>query len=141
MKRSLRADLLLVENVRTLLSVRGLDDSALAVWCGHKPAWISKILSHERGVPLKDLGKIADFFGLTVSQLLQDGISPLTERRRGERRQPINRRSGQDRRQAPELRPAIHPDVNPFPPRKRRPKLLPGRLSLTIQPDDFPEGV
>jgi hypothetical protein len=82
MRRELRADHLLVENIRTLLSVRGIDDSALAVWCGHKPAWISKILSLERGVPVKELGKIADFFGLTVSQLFSPGISPLTERRK-----------------------------------------------------------
>lgn len=119
MRRELRADHLLAENLRTLLANRRLDDSALAVWCGHKPAWISKILAGERGVPLKELGKIADFFGLTVSQLFSPGISPLTERRRGERRSVEDRRTGVDRRQ-PESRPSVHPDVNPFPPRPQR---------------------
>lgn len=118
MRRELRADHLLVENIRTLLSVRGLDDSALSVWCGHKPAWISKILSKQRGIPVKELGKIADFFGLTVSQLFQPGISPLTERRRNQRRRGDDRRSGNDRRQSE--RHPVHQDVNPFADAKHR---------------------
>lgn len=84
--------MLLKENIRALLAARGEDAKALAVFCGHRPAWLSKILSGERGISLPDLDKVADFFGLTASQLLQHGISPLTERRRA------NRRSGQDRR-------------------------------------------
>jgi hypothetical protein len=118
-ERELRADHLLVENIRTLLSERGIDDSALAIWCGHKPAWISKIIVAERGVPTKELGKMADFFGLTVSQLFSAGISQLTERRRGERRSAVDRRTGVDRRQ-PEKRLSVHPDVNLFPTRSKR---------------------
>lgn len=129
MRRELRADHLLAENIRTLLSVRGIDDSALAVWCGHKPAWISKILSLERGVPVKELSKIADFFGLTVSQLFSPGISPLTERRKGERRGVVDRRTGIDRRQPVEKRLSVHPDVNPFPPRPRR-KVIPDATAM-----------
>lgn len=115
MKRELRADVLLIENIRTLLSVRRIDDSALAMWCGHKPAWISKILSGGRGMPLKELGKVADFFGLTVCELFSPGISPLTERRKRQRRQAHDRRSGAERRGVG--RPEVHPDVDPFPPR------------------------
>lgn len=100
MRRELRADVLLAQNIRALLDARRLDDQALAIWCGHKGAWLSKALSGERGIRLKDLGKIADFFGLTVAELFQHGISPLTERRRFERRSGSDRRTGEDRRKA-----------------------------------------
>lgn len=116
--QQLRAELLLVRNIEALLDRRGIDKQALAMWCGHKPAWISKILSGERGVQIKDLGKIADFFGLTVSQLFQHGISPLTERRKTERRRPDDRRCGRDRRQPRDLN-RVHHDVHPFPQRRR----------------------
>lgn len=117
MIRKLKPQLLLAENIRTLLFRRNLDAGALAVWCGHKPPWISKIINGGRGVQVKDLGKIADFFGLTVAQLFQHGISELAERRVTERRAGADRRTGQDRRQPIEGR--LHPDVQPrFPPRR-----------------------
>lgn len=118
MQRDLKADRLLAENIRTLLRIRRIDDSALAMWCGHKPAWISKILSGERGMPVKELDRVADFFGLTVCQLFEPGISPLTERRITQRRGVHDRRSGFDRRTPDEMRPALHPDVPPL--RKKR---------------------
>ena len=90
-KRGLKASRLLVENIRALLTRRGIDDKALAMWCGHKPAWLSKIMSGERGMGLSDMDKVADFFGLTVSQLLCHGIAPLTERRRADRRSGVHR--------------------------------------------------
>jgi hypothetical protein len=141
MKRELRADHLLVENIRTLLSERGIDDSALAIWCGHKPAWISKIMSLERGVPMKELGKIADFFGLTVSQLFSTGISSLTERRKCERRSAIDRRTGIDRRQPIEKRLSVHPDVNPFPPRPKRKALPDASVMLRLKSGDVMEPI
>lgn len=113
--RQFRPEYLLVENIRTLLNRRGIEAQALAMWCGHKPAWISKVLKQERGVQVKDLGKIADFFGLTVAQLFQPGISPLTERRKAERRCGQDRRCGKDRRQPMENRDRVHHDVRPFP--------------------------
>jgi transcriptional regulator with XRE-family HTH domain len=97
-EREVRADLLLRRNIEALLTARRLDAKALARWCGHKGPWISKILAGERGVQLDDLGKIADFFGLSVSQLFQHGISALFERRRR------SRRSGADRRMSPDRR-------------------------------------
>ncbi len=110
--RTLKVTYLLIQNVNALLAARGSDAKALATWCGHKPAWISKVLAGERGVQLKDLDKIADFFGLTVAQLFQHGISPLTERRRGQRRSGTDRRSATDRRQADGGR--LHPEMPPF---------------------------
>ena len=73
-KRGIKAHRLLVENIRALLLRRNIDDKALAMWCGHEPAWLSKIMSEQRGMSLPDMDKVADFFGLTVSQLLQHGI-------------------------------------------------------------------
>lgn len=68
------------------------------MWVGKHETWISKILKEDRGIQLKDLDKIADFFGLTVHQLFSPGISPLTERRRGQRRSGRERRGTTDRR-------------------------------------------
>lgn len=116
MRRPLRADLLLAQNIRSLLHARRVEAGALAAWCGHQPPWISKILKGERGAQVKDLGKIADFFGLTVAQLFQHGISPLTERRHETRRSGGERRTGEDRRQPIESR--LHPQMQPrFPER------------------------
>lgn len=96
--RELRADVLLVRNLRALLTARGVDDSALAAWCGHRPAWLSKILSGERGMQIKDLGRVSDFFGISVCDLFQYGIDPLLERRKRERRSGRDRRVSEDRR-------------------------------------------
>lgn len=113
--RGYRAKFLLIENIKALLDARGVDQEALAMWCGHSPPWLSKILSGERGVKIADLDKIADFFGLTVAQLLTHGISALTERRKAERRTTKDRRTGKDRRGH---RAAVHPRMSPhFKPR------------------------
>lgn len=113
-RRTLKANYLLIQNIRALLAARGTDDKALAMWCGHKPAWLSKVLSAERGIKLADLDKIADFFGLTVAQLFQHGISPLTERRRKDRRAGADRRAGVDRRGSGDDA-RLHPELSPFP--------------------------
>lgn len=95
----MRADRLLRQNIDTLLKARGQTRTELAAWCGRSRSWLSKIFnesndpSDRRGINLKYLDKIADFFGLAAYQLFQPGISPLTERRSGH-----DRRSGQDRR-------------------------------------------
>ena len=94
----MKASYLLRQNIKTILKARGQAAHDLAVWCRMDDSWISKILSdgpddRARGIPLKHLDRIADFFGLSVYQLFQPGISPLTERRNG-----LDRRSGQDRR-------------------------------------------
>ena len=95
----MKATYLLKRNIESLLSARGQTQHDLAQWCRRSDAWLSKILSEsdanqqKRGVPLKYLDRIADFFGLATYQLFQPGISPLTERRKG-----LDRRTGRDRR-------------------------------------------
>lgn len=110
-RRTYKANFLLVQNINSLIAARGVNAAAVAAWAGHRPAWLSKILSGDRGIKLSDLDKIADFFGLTVAQLFQHGISPLTERRRGERRTEKDRRSGEERRQS-NLDRGVHPDMS-----------------------------
>lgn len=96
----MKATHLLRHNIRTLLRARGQHYADLAQWCHKSRAWLTKILKEDRDDPtdvrdfrLKELDRIADFFGLAAYQLFQPGISPLTERRAGH-----DRRSGRDRR-------------------------------------------
>lgn len=94
----MRTELVLNENVRELLRRRGLSQRDLADWMGHHETWLSKILKEERGLKLKEVDRMADFFGMKSYQLLAPGIGPLTERRRGDRRSGRERRGDQDRR-------------------------------------------
>lgn len=92
--RDLKAVLLLKHNIDELLKARHQKRKELARYCRRSEAWLSQIFIDEnRNVPLKYLDRIADFFGIATYQLLQPGISPLTERRAG-----TQRRSGRDRR-------------------------------------------
>lgn len=97
----MKADYLFKQNIRALLSERNLRPHDLADWCHRTDSWLSKILSDkppavgekDRGLPLKYLDRIADFFGLAVYQLFQPGIARASERRSG-----LDRRTGKDRR-------------------------------------------
>ena len=94
-------------NVDALLKARGQTRRDLAFWCRRGDAWISKIMAEDRReFPMKYFDRIADFFGIATYQLLQPGISHLTERRVGK-----DRRTGQERRIG-----ARHPkaDVTPI---------------------------
>src|SRR5688572_20198698 len=89
----MKANLLLKQNIKALLRARHQSQKDLAQWCRRSETWISHIFNSDtRGVPLKYLDRIADFFGIATYQLLQPGITPLTERR------GKTRRSGADRR-------------------------------------------
>ena len=94
----MKASVLLRQNIKAILKARGQTAHDLALWCRMDDSWISKILSdgpedRAKGIPLKHLDRIADFFGIATYQLFQPGSSPLTERRSGH-----DRRSGMDRR-------------------------------------------
>jgi hypothetical protein len=90
----LRAHELLKQNIDTLLKARGQSRAELAKWCGRSRSWLDKAFSEpDREIPLKYLDRIADYFGFATYQLLQPGITALTERRSGHQR-----RSGRDRR-------------------------------------------
>ena len=134
-RRTLKASHLLVQNIRALLVARGVDDKALAMWCGHKPAWLSKIMSGERFMAFKDMDKVADFFGLTAAQLLQHGISALTERRRLERRRDKDRRAKERRARDRHTLPA---DIAAFPVKKKTPP--PDTRHRYHRGEDFTDG-
>lgn len=90
----MRATRLLAENIAALLRARGHKQGDLAVYCGHSDNWIHKVLAGKQNVSVDDFDKVADFFGIAAYQLLQPGISPLTERRKRERRSGRERRVG-----------------------------------------------
>ena len=89
----MKASYLFKKNIETLLQARGQTRHELAFYCRRTDAWLSKILGKDdRNLPMKYLDRIADFFGLAAYQLFQPGISPLTERRKGDRRKVAERR-------------------------------------------------
>lgn len=95
----MHASKLLKANIDALLKARQQTRHDLALWCRRSDAWLSKILSDKpsdqaRGLPLKYLDRISDFFGIASYQLFQPGISPLLERRKGDRRTGRDRRVG-----------------------------------------------
>jgi hypothetical protein len=90
----MHANRLMKSNIDALLRARGQTRKDLAIWCRKTESWISKIFTEDRReFPMQYFDRIADFFGIATYQLLQPGISPLTERRAG-----TQRRSGRDRR-------------------------------------------
>lgn len=89
----MRAHRLLAENISGLLRARHLRQHDLAMWCHHTDVWLSYILSGKREPQLKDLDRIADFFGVPTYQLFQPGMATATERR-----SPVDRRTGRERR-------------------------------------------
>jgi len=81
------------ENIEGLLRERGRTQYSLAMWLSHDKSWINKFLRGQRQMQLKDLDRVADFFGLETYQLFRPGASTDTERRRGR-----DRRTGHERR-------------------------------------------
>jgi transcriptional regulator with XRE-family HTH domain len=90
----------LKENLDALLRTHHLTRKDLAQWCHKTESWISKIFKEERReFSIKALDRIADMFGLVPYQLFLPGVAAITERRRGERRNPRERRQGHAQRQ------------------------------------------
>lgn len=89
----LRALNILRENIQGLLVARRANQSDLAMWLQKDKSWINKFLNDHRGIQLKDLDRIADFFGVATYQLFQPGCTARTERRSGK-----DRRLGKERR-------------------------------------------
>jgi transcriptional regulator with XRE-family HTH domain len=86
-------------NMDAMLKARGQTRTQLAAACGLSRSWASKVWKESpdpqdtRGIPMKSLDAVADFFGVSVYNLFQPGISHLTERRAGaDRRSVVDRR-------------------------------------------------
>jgi|GEM_PF-3654002 len=115
---TLKAQYILVQNIRAFLATRNLAAEELAQYCGHGAPWISKILNGDRGVRCEDLDRIADFFEVEVTTLFRHGnIAPLLDRRRYDRRSQRGDRRIMERRKLQE----------PLPPH-RLPHLLSAKL-------------
>ena len=108
MRPPLKALPLLKANIDALLRARHQDQKDLAQYCRRSEGWLSAALRKEdRGLPVKYLDRIADFFGIATYQLFQPGITPLLERR-----SKVARRQTPDRRIS-NLR--LIPDAAPTP--------------------------
>jgi transcriptional regulator with XRE-family HTH domain len=89
----LRALFIIRTNIAGLLYQRKQSQTDLASWLRKDKSWINKFLNATREIQLKDLDRIADFFGIATYQLFQPGVVTGSERRTGQ-----ERRRGHDRR-------------------------------------------
>lgn len=95
-------------NIQAILAARHQTQHDLALWCRHSDVWLSNFLAGKRQIQLRDLDRLADFFGLATYQLFQPGISAVSERRSGrERRQNRDRRIGIQNRLVQDLADAL----------------------------------
>lgn len=117
----MKAQYIIVQNIRALLVARGAAAKDLAFFAGHQPAWLSKILSGERGIQCEDVDKIADFFGLTAADMFSYGIAPLLERRKAERRVNLGDRRQGERRQGSDAQ-RLYRQIPPWRPKPKPPK-------------------
>jgi hypothetical protein len=93
----MHANRLMKQNIDAILRARGQSRKDLAQWCRRSESWISKIMKEERReFPMQYFDRIADFFGIATYQLLQPGVSSVTERR-----SKLPRRTTPDRRVMP----------------------------------------
>ena len=93
-----RADEILRRRVDALLQHTERTRKDLAIYLGKQPSWTTEFLQGRHGVTLKDLDRLARFFGLAVPQLFEIDGHRFRERRRGERRIGRERRKGAERR-------------------------------------------
>jgi transcriptional regulator with XRE-family HTH domain len=90
---------LLRRRVQALLHMTGRTRKDLALYLGKQPSWATDYFHGRHGVTLKDLDRLARFFGVSVASLFEiDGVR-FRERRRDERRKRwADRRTGAERR-------------------------------------------
>lgn len=113
----LRALYVIRTNISGLLHQRKESQTDLASWLNKDKSWINKFLNGTREVQLKDLDRIADFFGLATYQLFQPGVVSGSERRTGrERRQLPDRRVSHAQRNMI----AVASEINRLRPRRQQ---------------------
>jgi transcriptional regulator with XRE-family HTH domain len=90
---------ILRRRVDALLHHSGKTRKELAIYMGKQPSWSTSFLLGHHGVTLKDLDRLARFFGLSVPALFELDGYRFRDRRHGQRRSGIkDRRSGTERR-------------------------------------------
>lgn len=106
----MRADRILAENILGLLRLHSTKQRDLAIWCRHSDVWLTNIIKGNREIQIKDLDRMADFFGLATYQLFQPGVSERTERRAGiDRRRQKERRISHETKLARDLEARLKP--------------------------------
>lgn len=119
MSMDLRATSVMRSNISALLTARRESQTELARWLKHSRSWINKFLNGERQIQMKDLDRVASFFGIAPYQLFQPGIGQLTERRHGDRRTGRDRRVGHmQHRELETLKHTMQPFRSDIPKRK-----------------------
>lgn len=90
---------ILRRRVQALLHACGKTRKELAHYLGKQPSWATDYFQGRHGVTMRDLDRLALFFGVSVPQLFEiDGVR-FRERRRDERRKRwADRRTGAERR-------------------------------------------
>lgn len=92
---------ILRRRVDALLHHSGQTRKELALYMGKEPSWTTDFLLGHNGIRLKDLDRLARFFGLSVAALFELDGYRFRDRRRHNRRSGIaDRRKGEDRRKA-----------------------------------------
>jgi transcriptional regulator with XRE-family HTH domain len=89
---------ILRRRVDALLQHSGRTRKDLAIYLGKQPSWSTDFFQGRHGVGLKDLDRLARFFGVSVPSLFEMDGYRFRDRRRGQRRAGRERRLGQDRR-------------------------------------------
>ena len=82
--------------MQALLDKSGYTRKDLALYLGKQPSWSTEFFNGHHGVTLKDLDRVARFFGVSVPQLFELDGYRFRDRRRGQRRGGV-----QDRRVRP----------------------------------------
>lgn len=93
---------ILRRRVDALLHHSGQTRKELAVYMGKEPSWTTDFLLGHNGIRLKDLDRLARFFGISVPALFELDGYRFRDRRRAQRRIRLaDRRGGEDRRKNP----------------------------------------
>lgn len=92
---------ILRRRIGALLHVSGRTRKDFAIYVGKSPSWATEFFQGRHGATLKDLDRMARFFGVSVPQLFELDGYRFRDRRRGQRRcMTKDRRSGEDRRKS-----------------------------------------
>lgn len=89
---------ILRRRVAALLEFSGRTRKDFAIYVGKQPSWATEFFQGHHGATLKDLDRIARFFGVSVPQLFEIDGHRFRERRMAQRRSGQQRRSGSERR-------------------------------------------
>lgn len=89
---------ILRRRVSALLQFSGRTRKDFAIYVGKSPSWATEFFQGRHGVTLRDLDRVARFFGVSVPQLFEIDGHRFRERRVAQRRSGQQRRSGLDRR-------------------------------------------